>query len=607
MNRIMKIVPAVLAVFFIAAMVLYGFFNIFFPEWFSFYYLLGGLGFSIILAVTLAVIDRNLSEKRKTPFYKACLEGNSEKAASFLRNGFLTNLFMSPIDLNAPDELKPKGIHDTLLYRTAASGHAGVVKLLIENGARVNAFFYGAESALGVAVKKGRTDVVRVLLEAGAEIDDSYSKENRPMLFDAMENGHIDVVRLLIENGVDINNVTYLGDVPLVFAVENELVDMAELLLENGADLNGEGGETILYTAVQTGRADMVELLIDNGVDIAATDYNGRTALHIAAEDGRVDMAEMLINNGADVNATDSEGRTALMTAYHFGRTEVAKMLIARGAVVSEVEEEIERNISRSDYPTIKIGDQLWMKFNFNEAAVEYSEFENPIYTHEEAVRLCPEGWRLPSLWDFDQLFESIDTIDDLLYGDGKSGFGAVPTGTINGGGWKLRIDFWTSTEASWADYPGQFALFSLWQKDNHQWEKVDCESMPEFKYPVRYIYNGNGRAESVDKDEEKESVFAKNFDEMMELAGFREIYNRDLNRLRELAGENRLANTLMTIGKSSTETKKPNPDVVDILKSFYLHGNELGEEMLDRTLNAIADEFGSEAGEDLLINIKAC
>ncbi|CAI8022700.1 Ankyrin-1, partial [Geodia barretti] len=59
-------------------------------------------------------------------------------------------------------------------------------------------------TALHVAAQKGKTDVVRLLTEAGAQLDIQKTSGATP-LFMACQNGHSDVVEILIRNGANIN------------------------------------------------------------------------------------------------------------------------------------------------------------------------------------------------------------------------------------------------------------------------------------------------------------------------------------------------------------------------------------------------------------------
>ena len=95
------------------------------------------------------------------------------------------------------------GVGDTPLSVASAAGHAEVVKALIEHGANVNAAeeseFY---TALMAASVNGHVEIVRLLLNHGAEVDaeDDY---NATALTRAAEHGYADVVRLLLEHGAD--------------------------------------------------------------------------------------------------------------------------------------------------------------------------------------------------------------------------------------------------------------------------------------------------------------------------------------------------------------------------------------------------------------------
>jgi ankyrin repeat protein len=92
---------------------------------------------------------------------------------------------------------------------------------------------------------------------------------------------------------------------------------MVELLLAKGADVNTKDneGKTPLHwvSGYVNVSDDLVELLIANGADVNAKDNDGKTPMHwIIARYGSENMLEVLITNGADVNAKDNDGKTPL-------------------------------------------------------------------------------------------------------------------------------------------------------------------------------------------------------------------------------------------------------------------------------------------------------
>ena len=121
----------------------------------------------------------------------------------------------------------------TWLHVAAAHGQLEIVKYLVDIGADVNArggTFNG--NALNEAASDGYVEVVEYLLHRGAEMD--VSEPERNPLFGAVHCGHIDIVRLLIENGLD-PHVKYTGEYmtdmdALAFAHENGHAEIVEFL-----------------------------------------------------------------------------------------------------------------------------------------------------------------------------------------------------------------------------------------------------------------------------------------------------------------------------------------------------------------------------------------
>ncbi|MED1559351.1 suppressor of fused domain protein [Bacillus paramycoides] len=121
----------------------------------------------------------------------------------------------------------------TFLHVAATHGKLEIVKRLIELGADINkrGGVYGG-GALNQAASKGQFEIVRYLLTCGAEMD--VSEPERSPLFGAIQGGYIDIVKLLIENGIDIH-VKYTGEYmknmdALAFAHEQEQIEIANLL-----------------------------------------------------------------------------------------------------------------------------------------------------------------------------------------------------------------------------------------------------------------------------------------------------------------------------------------------------------------------------------------
>jgi len=89
------------------------------------------------------------------------------------------------------------------------------------------------ETALTLACCGGFLDVADFLIKNGAILELGASTP----LMEAAQEGHIDLVRYLLECGADVHAQTTSADTALTYACENGHTDVADLLLQFGANL----------------------------------------------------------------------------------------------------------------------------------------------------------------------------------------------------------------------------------------------------------------------------------------------------------------------------------------------------------------------------------
>jgi len=180
-------------------------------------------------------------------------------------------------------------------------------------------------------------DAVKKQLESGLDVN--WIDENgRTLLHNAVMIGNIDLVKLLVENGANFDtelprqNPKHQGLTPIVYAVINNKKNIVSYLLEKGVDvdrkLNSE--TTILHHASAHNHIDLVKFIISKKADLNSQDEIGLRPLHYASNMGNTKIVKILIDAGANVNAIGNNV-TPLGLAMNKTHTETADLLRKHG------------------------------------------------------------------------------------------------------------------------------------------------------------------------------------------------------------------------------------------------------------------------------------
>jgi ankyrin repeat protein len=220
-------------------------------------------------------------------------------------------------------------------------GHEIMVKLLLEAKADVDSKdnYYGY-TPLSWAAQNGHEGIVKLLLEAKADVD-SKDDNGRTSLWWAARSGYEGIVELLLEAKADVDSDdNYYGYTPLPGAAEKGHEGIVKLLLEAKADvdLEDDNGCASLSWAARSGHEGIVKLLLEAKADVDLEDDFCRTPLSWAAEDGHEGIVKLLLEAKADVEAKDGDyGRTPLSWATENGHEGIVKLLLeAKADVDSE-------------------------------------------------------------------------------------------------------------------------------------------------------------------------------------------------------------------------------------------------------------------------------
>ena len=192
-----------------------------------------------------------------------------------------------------------------------------------------------------LASERGHTEVVKLLLEQGAELDSeeimrlAMLRNDWKRILTLIEDEAKLIDVFIAAKGVD-GTIGTSGDTLLILAARGGHTEIAKRLIDRGADLDvqktSDGGQTALMLAAWEGHIETVKFLIDRGADFDITDNYGMTALRRAANEGHTEIVKLLIDRGADCDIIDNYGMTALRRAIKEGHTEIVKLLIDRGA-----------------------------------------------------------------------------------------------------------------------------------------------------------------------------------------------------------------------------------------------------------------------------------
>jgi hypothetical protein len=114
----------------------------------------------------------------------------------------------------------------------------------------------------------------------------------------ASMHGHTDMLRLLLDGGAQINAVTRTrGATPLHLACQNQQIQAAKLLLQSGEcdqDIQDSRGNTALHYASFTGNSRLVELILKHNPILDLRNFSGKTPLDEAEEKMALTVVHLL-------------------------------------------------------------------------------------------------------------------------------------------------------------------------------------------------------------------------------------------------------------------------------------------------------------------------
>jgi ankyrin repeat protein len=221
------------------------------------------------------------------------------------------------------------------LMRAIREGRIDVVKAMLNDGANPSATAANHMTPLLTAAAKGNADMVRLLLKAGArDIEDNTGSE---LLSLAVQSGDLPTVQALIDGNARVNASDVFFNTPLMLAAEEDDASMVGALVKAGALVGtvNDRKQTALMLGAFYGGPHSVAALVKSGADVHARDAQGTTPLMWAALSENPESVQVLLEDGSDINAESPTGRTALMFAAQRLNPTALKLLLRHGAKVN--------------------------------------------------------------------------------------------------------------------------------------------------------------------------------------------------------------------------------------------------------------------------------
>uniref|UniRef100_A0A1B0DGC2 Uncharacterized protein n=1 Tax=Phlebotomus papatasi TaxID=29031 RepID=A0A1B0DGC2_PHLPP len=171
-------------------------------------------------------------------------------------------------------------------------------------------------SLLHWASLAGRDQLVKLLLTMNPALLSERDDTNASPLILAALGGRLDVMKILVDNGADISDKNWNGHSSLQYACSKGFKDIVEYLLDKGADVNvrDDRNDTCLHRLASTGRTDIMEMLIKSPqrIDLDGQNAEGDTPLHLACQEKNLDCVALLVESGASVHILNKAKKSPL-------------------------------------------------------------------------------------------------------------------------------------------------------------------------------------------------------------------------------------------------------------------------------------------------------
>ncbi|KAK7074366.1 hypothetical protein SK128_009451 [Halocaridina rubra] len=302
---------------------------------------------SIPMFKLLIDVDADIKAKSEdgcTPLHYAVLAGKNKVVQEIVNLGKKSNILDNICNVT-------NNFHKTPLHIAAHTGHVGILKILVESGANVLAKDENGCTPLHVAVADGKKRFVQELLQQvkretsiQANLLNASNYNDGTLLHTAARTGHSGIMKLLVDAGADINAKNQDGNTPLHLSAwyGNSHLNVIKLLLTAGAsmEVTNLNGLTSPHIAAENSHSMTVKVFVEAGFNVNCKDAFDRTIFHYAAGNGQLSVIKDafdnvknsafsgVFNTNEHLLAKDKSGNTLLHLAAFEGHLEIVRYIL---------------------------------------------------------------------------------------------------------------------------------------------------------------------------------------------------------------------------------------------------------------------------------------
>ena len=252
------------------------------------------------------------------------------------------------------------------LFEAAGKGHDEIVKLLLDNGADIHAGRDKAGRTANLQLAPSSEPPMspqsrealkfrQYFMDIPCDEDEWEANYTGNALYAASEGGHADTVKLLLEKGATIDTDMGRSGNAFQAAAEGGHEDIVKLLLDTGYNVHARGrcyveesyrfcDSNALCAAAEQDHIELVKMLLELGMDVNEPGGTYGSPLQGAAANGHEQIVDIFLSTkGIDVNAQqfyissagESEETSPLYLASEGGHIRVVKSLLDRGVDVN--------------------------------------------------------------------------------------------------------------------------------------------------------------------------------------------------------------------------------------------------------------------------------